>query len=127
MNTADIVSQLEQEAHDDERYAQAMLPAHRQWLPDVDQVLTADDNPRTVATGIWSSGIVEHIARHDPDRVLRGAAARRAILRMYHNAVAAQQAGSASSLTRAADRASVSILGDVIHLLAGHTPPGWED
>lgn len=142
MNTADAVRQLEQETNEDEQTAREATGGRWEVGPTFGardtRVYVKPEGPGidTIGTCVIAAqvsnmpecrGNARHIARHDPDRTLRDVAARRAIIRMYHNAVADQQAESPSAWNRAQDDAAISILGEVIHLLSGHTPPGRED
>jgi hypothetical protein len=81
---ADSLAQLRSEALDeDEAAAQAASPGPWHVSAESDEVLAADGI--TVADGFALSGrqlraTTEHIARHDPARVLREVEAKRAIL-----------------------------------------------
>lgn len=129
MNTADAVEQLEQETKEDEQAARAATGGRWEVGPTFggrdNRVYVKPEGPGidTIGTCVIACqvanmpeylGNAQHIARHDPHRTLRNARARRAIIRMYRDAVAAQQPEA------------VSALAQVIHLLTDPTPPEWK-
>jgi hypothetical protein len=59
-----------------------------------------------------------HIARWDPARVLAEVEAKRRVIKLYENALAAQRRGSISLRNRTQDEAAVDVLGEAVKALA---------
>jgi hypothetical protein len=117
-----LVEFLRARLDEDERRARRMaggghLEGARRWIAgeaNADGVRTEAGTPVTRFSWPYE---MEHIARHDPQRVLADVAAKRAIVQMYENAFLAQR----TDLTRynqIQDGAAVDVLGVAVRHLA---------
>lgn len=118
----ELIAFLNARITDDERIAAAASNAPWQIQTDGDWSILRDaDGDRIVSSyddADFLPADADHIARHDPARVLADIAAKRAIVRMAENAQYAVNAGSLSSWNRGQDSGALSVLTDAIRLLA---------
>lgn len=78
MTPDDLVTWLRAQLDEDERVAQAAIPGP--WVADGDEVLHDGDQV------VLSGHSTEHVARHDPVRVLAEMEAKRELIAVYEEA-----------------------------------------
>ncbi|MEV8124094.1 DUF6221 family protein [Streptomyces sp. NPDC085944] len=126
---------LREQLDDDERTARAV--GSEQWHPRY--VDSANDQPDTATVSLpdgsdvavmerYSYADAEHIARHDPARVLAEVEAKRGVLRQYID-LREQVRNPVSAENRSRARALQGEIGDILRLLAlpYADRPGYRD
>lgn len=120
--TADLITWLLARLDEDEQVA---LAAAGEWGNGLPATIHPDPTVfRTVTRGTGQvcgsilAADAEHIARHDPVRVLREVDAKRQIIKLYENALHAHRDGPVIERNRIQDEAAVDVLGVAVYLLA---------
>lgn len=121
--TTDLIAFITTRLDEDERTARAVTGSGSwsAYLEGGDDGWAIETVPGgDPAAIIGDKAMTDHIARHDPARVLRELEAKRRVLRLYTNALSAleHRSGFASQRNVIQDETCVEILGEALRAIA---------